>query len=152
MRTGKRVNSPILVADGKHVLTDVWTSVAVFGGILIVFLTGQMYLDAIFAMLVALYVIYEAWHLIVESFHKFLDHADPKLLARIVEIINAHRSPEWIEIHGLRSRANGGEVHIDMHLGGAGGLVGDEGPRRSRALGTGSPYGSWKPTVRSSSI
>lgn len=113
---GRRHRVDLLVADGHHVLSDVWTSVAVLVGVALVWTTGVDWLDAAAAMAIAGYVVWVAIGLIRASWRGFLDQADPEHLQEIVAAINEIRDPEWLDIHGLRSRTQGTASHVDLHL------------------------------------
>lgn len=116
IRTGGKTRSVPLVADGKHLLTDVYTSVGVIGGLLLVRLTGWNWWDPLAACAVAINILFTGWHLVKESFGRLMDEADPELLGRIVEILNENRRPDWIDVHQLRTRHYGDRVHVDFHL------------------------------------
>ncbi|MFP3869269.1 MAG: cation diffusion facilitator family transporter [Syntrophobacteria bacterium] len=116
VRTGRRIKSIAVEADGKHLLTDVYTSVGVVGGLILVRLTGWQRWDPLVACIVAVNIVVSGWRLLGESFQRLMDRADPELLGRIVEILNQHRQPEWIDIHQLRARRYGQRVHLDLHL------------------------------------
>ena len=116
IRTGRKTRSIPLVADGKHLLTDVYTSVGVIGGLLLVRLTGWHWWDPLAACAVAINIIITGWHLVKESIGRLMDEADPALLGRIVEILNDNRRPDWIDVHQLRTRYYGDRVHVDFHL------------------------------------
>ena len=116
IRTGRRTRSVPLEADGKHLLTDVYTSAGVVVGLVLVRLTGWNGWDPIAACAVAANILFTGWHLVKTSFGRLMDEADPELLAKIVDILNRHRSPDWIDIHHLRTRHYGDKVHVDFHL------------------------------------
>jgi cation diffusion facilitator family transporter len=116
IRTGRKTRSAPLEADGKHLLTDVYTSVVVIVGLLLVRLTGWHWLDPLAACLVAINIIFTGWHLVKEAYGRLMDEADPELLERIVEILNENRRPDWIDVHELRTRHYGDKVHVDFHL------------------------------------
>ena len=114
--TGRETRSIPLEADGKHLLTDVYTSVGVVGGLLLVRLTGWHWWDPLAACAVAINIVFTGWHLVKESFGRLMDEADPELLERIVEILTENRRPDWIDVHQLRTRHYGDKVHVDFHL------------------------------------
>jgi cation diffusion facilitator family transporter len=116
IHTGRKTRAVPLVADGKHLLTDVYTSVGVIGGLLLVRLTGWHWWDPLAACAVAINIIFTGWHLVKESIGRLMDEADPALLGRIVEILNENRRPDWIDVHELRTRHYGDKVHVDFHL------------------------------------
>ena len=105
-----------LKADGKHLLTDVYTTVGVVVGLVLVKLTGWQGWDPLAACAVAINIIFTGWRLVKESFGKLMDEADPELLGRIVNILNENRRSDWIDIHQLRTRHYGDKVHLDFHL------------------------------------
>ena len=116
VRTGRRTRSIILEADGKHLLTDVYTSVGVIVGLVLVRVTGWQGWDPLTACAVALNIIVTGWYLVKKSFGRLMDEAEPELLDRILEILNTNRRPDWIDIHHLRARHYGDKVHVDFHL------------------------------------
>lgn len=116
VRTGRRTGSLALEADGRHVLTDVWTSVGVVGGLAVVGATGFVVLDPLVAMAVALNVLYTGFRLVRRAVGGLMDEADELLLRRIVEALEKHRRPWWIDVHGLRTWRSGALQHTDLHL------------------------------------
>src|SRR5262244_2566631 len=82
---GRRTHSLALVADGKHLLSDAYTSAGVLVGILGVWLTGWHVLDALTALGVALHILVMGGHLVRESIARLMDEAEPALLQRIVQ-------------------------------------------------------------------
>jgi len=116
VRTGRKTRSIPLEADGKHLITDVYTSIGVVVGLILVQLTGWHGWDPIAACAVAANILLTGWRLVKTSFGRLMDEADPELLARIVDILNQYRRPDWIDIHHLRTRHYGDKVHVDFHL------------------------------------
>lgn len=116
IREGRRRRSPALVADGKHLLTDVVTSVGVIVGLVAAYVTGIAALDPILAAIVAVNILWAGWRLIRESLGGLMDEAVPeKTLAEIRGIISAHADGA-IEAHDLRTRLAGRATFIDFHL------------------------------------
>jgi cation diffusion facilitator family transporter len=116
IREGRRRRSPALVADGKHLLTDVVTSVGVVVGLVAAYLTGIAALDPILAAVVAVNILWAGWRLIRESLGGLMDEAVPeKTLAEIRQIISTHAEGA-IEAHDLRTRHAGRATFIDFHL------------------------------------
>lgn len=116
IRRGKATNSLILVADGKHVLTDSWTSFGVVAGLLLVRLTGIELLDPLVAIAVALNILISGYQLMRVSIGGLMDESDHETLARVGAIINLRRIPEWINVHHLRVMRSGQLHHVDFHL------------------------------------
>jgi cation diffusion facilitator family transporter len=113
---GKRSRSPALVADAKHLLTDVITSAGVLAGVALVATTGVLVLDALVAALVALHILWWGWQLMRQSIGGLMDEAVSKeMLAKIRKAISteAHGA---IEAHDLRTRHAGRTTFIEFHL------------------------------------
>jgi cation diffusion facilitator family transporter len=116
IRQGRRHHSAALVADGKHLLVDVVTSLGVLVGVVLVVLTGFEVLDAAIAALVALHVLRSGWGVIRESTSGLLDESAPaEELARIREVISLNAG-DAIETHDLRTRHAGRTTFIEFHL------------------------------------
>ncbi|MFG1205014.1 cation diffusion facilitator family transporter [Xanthobacter aminoxidans] len=116
LRVGKSMRSPALVADGKHVLTDVVTSVGVLIGFVLVPVTGWPVLDPLIAGLVALNVLWTGWSLMKESVGGLMDAAPPPdVVARIRELVSLHAAGA-IEAHDLRTRHAGRITFVEFHL------------------------------------
>ncbi|MCL8384035.1 cation diffusion facilitator family transporter [Xanthobacter aminoxidans] len=116
LRVGKAMRSPALVADGRHVLTDVVTSVGVLIGFVLVPVTGWPVLDPLIAGLVALNVLWTGWSLMRESVGGLMDAAPPPdVVARIRELVSLHAAGA-IEAHDLRTRHAGRITFVEFHL------------------------------------
>jgi cation diffusion facilitator family transporter len=113
---GKRTNSITLVADGRHILTDVFTSAGVIIGLFLVWLTGKIWLDGATAALVGANILYTGWKLVSHAFAGLMDASDPELLEEIATVLKGHRKSSWIDIHRLRSRRAGERLYLDFHL------------------------------------
>jgi cation diffusion facilitator family transporter len=116
IRTGRRTHSPTLVADGQHLLTDVYTSLGVLGGLGLVWFTGWYWLDSAVACLVAVSILVTGTKLIRQAFLRLMDTSEPDLLEEIARILAQHRKDAWIDIHRLRARRAGRQVLLDFHL------------------------------------
>lgn len=116
IRVGKRTQSLVLVADGKHVLTDVYTSAGVLLGLVLVHQTGWFWLDGVVACFVALNILIVGSKLVWESFAGLMHASDPGLLEEISRLINSHRRATWIDVHRLRAWRAGSRIQVDLHL------------------------------------
>jgi len=113
---GRKLRSPALVADGKHLFSDVVTSLGVVGGIGLALYTGWAILDPALAALVALNILWSGWQVIRESLGGLMDEAVPDVeLDRIRRIIS-RQADGAIEAHDVRTRAAGRVTFIDFHL------------------------------------
>ena len=113
---GRIHRSPALAADGRHLLSDVYSSIGVLGGVGVAALSGIAILDPILAALVALNILWAGWGLMKESLSGLMDEAiPPAMLASIKQTISAHADGA-IEAHDLRTRRAGSMTFIDFHL------------------------------------
>ncbi len=116
LRVGRRTASITLIADGKHILTDVYSSGGVLVGLGLVYVTQWLWLDGLVACLVGINILVTGGRLVRQSFARLMDASDPQLLERIAETLERHRHNAWIDIHQLRAWRAGNLVHIDLHL------------------------------------
>lgn len=116
IRQGRRQRSPAIVADGKHLLTDVLSSVGVLLGVSLVVATGWAVLDPILAALVALNILWSGWSLVKTSVGGLMDEAAASdVVERIRMLISMHATGA-LEAHDLRTRYAGRATFIDFHL------------------------------------
>ena len=116
VRVGRRHHSIVLEADGRHLLTDVWTSVGVVTGLVVVWASGVYVLDPVIALLVGLNIIVTGLRLIRRSFNGLMDHAlDPAELDALRAAIRDHLPP-GTDFHALRTRQAGASRFADFHL------------------------------------
>lgn len=116
IRAGRRYRSITLEADGKHLLTDVWTSAGVLVGVLLVALTGWLPLDPIVALLVGVNIVWTGWHLISASVDGLMDRAlTPDEHDRLLAVLDEFES-EAVRFHTIRTRVAGHRQFISMHL------------------------------------
>ncbi len=116
MRTGRSARSPALVADGRHIMADVVTSVGVIIGLLAAIATGWFILDPLLALLVALNILWEGWKVVTSSIDGLMDRAvDPDETIRIRDIISANAQGA-LEVHDLKTRIAGRATFIEFHL------------------------------------
>jgi len=113
---GKKTRSLVLQADGKHILTDAYTSAAVLVGLALVFATGWTRLDGAVACLVGVNILFTGTKLVRTSFQGLMDASDSTLLEEICDLLARHRKDLWIDVHRLRAWRAGNRVHVDFHL------------------------------------
>lgn len=116
LRVGKRTNSMILVADGHHVLSDFWTTAGVIVGLILVKVTGQVWLDPLVAIVVALNLARTGFKLVRDAARALLDEEDSELLQKILDSSEKVRLAGIIRIHHLRAIRVGRFAHVDAHL------------------------------------
>jgi cation diffusion facilitator family transporter len=115
-RRGRALRSPALLADARHLVTDVVTSVGVLVGVTAAVLSGLWWLDPLLAALTAVNILFSGWRLMRESVGGLMDEAvPPDLLERIRRAVSQHAEGA-IEAHDLRTRHAGRLTFIDFHL------------------------------------
>ncbi len=115
-RQGRQLHSPALLADGQHILSDVWSSALVLAGVLLAIFTGWNWLDPLIGLLVALLVLRVGWSVLRGAVGGLLDERLPEEeIARLEETIDRH-SPAYLEVHDLRTRRAGRDTFVDFHL------------------------------------
>jgi cation diffusion facilitator family transporter len=116
VRTGRRYDSLALVADGRHVLSDFYTSVGIVVGLLLVYVTGITWLDPLVALVVALNLMWTGVRLIRQASAGLLDEEDTALLDRLLVVLEPHLGQGVIRVHHLRAIRAGRFHHVDAHL------------------------------------
>ena len=116
LRTGKKTDSLILEADGKHILSDVVTSVGVVIGLTVVAFTNWLFLDPIIAILVALCVLRTGYKLVKKAFSGIMDESDPEYENLVKVVLDNHVQKNVCGYHKLRYRKSGDMHYVDFHL------------------------------------
>lgn len=116
IRTGRKNNSMILVANGKHVFTDCWTSLGVIVGLVLVMVTGWKPFDPICAIVMAANILWSGGMLMWTSARGLLDYADPETEKKLRARLDALAAELGIDYHELRLRETGGRVLVEVHL------------------------------------
>lgn len=116
LRVGRKHGSIVLEADGHHLMTDVWTSVAVVIGLGLAALTGKEWLDPVCALLMALNILRTGYRLMKQSFDGLMDHAlSAPEQAAVRQAIESRLNSECA-FHALRTRQAGMRKFVDFHL------------------------------------
>ena len=120
LRAGGRLRSAALRADGRHLLTDVWTTAGVVAGVLLVGATGWLVLDPLIALLVAVNIVWVGLRILNEAAHGLLDTAlPPEELNVLGGVISGYRKryrENGVEFHALRTRSAGVRRFVSMHV------------------------------------
>ena len=116
IRKGKKTNSLILEADGKHILTDSFTSAGVLTGLVLVKFTGVKILDPIIALLIGANIIVTGVKLMRHSYGGLMLESNEEILQKIAERLIELRRPFWIDIHELRYFKIAEKIFVDFHL------------------------------------
>lgn len=113
---GKKYNSVALVASGKHLKSDTYTSAGIVLGLIVFLMTNLKWLDSAIAILFALVIIYTGVKIIRTSLAGIMDEADDKLILELLHTLNQQRRINWIDLHNVRIIKYGPTLHIDCHL------------------------------------
>jgi len=116
LRRGKSLRSPALVADGRHLMSDVVTSVGVLVGVGLVLATGLQWLDPAVAVVAALYVLVSGISVIKGSVSGLMDEAPAEDVMDRIRAIVAEQAQGAIEAHDLRTRQAGRQTFLEFHL------------------------------------
>jgi cation diffusion facilitator family transporter len=113
---GRRLRSPALLADARHLGTDVVTSAAILIGLVLVLLTGTLWLDSALAVATAVYILWTGVRMLRESLSGLMDAApDDETLSRIRRTVSLHADGA-LEAHDLRTRQAGRLTFLQFHL------------------------------------
>lgn len=116
LKKGKKNNSLALVASGKHLQTDTYSTLGIILGLALIRFTGLIWLDSVTAIIFAFIIIFTGYHILRDSLAGIMDEADKELLQKMLAVLNANRRENWIDLHNLRVIKYGGQLHIDCHL------------------------------------
>ena len=120
LRAGRTHRSITLVADGKHLLTDVWTSAGVIVGVGLVAVTGWLPLDSLVAIGVAINILWTGFALMRHSMQGLMDHALPKdqvdAVRAVLKDVASSYPPGELEFHALQTREAGRQRFVSMHV------------------------------------
>ena len=116
LRAGKRHHSITLTADGKHLMTDVWTSVGVLVGIVLVWMSGWSWLDPVIAIAVGINILFTGYGLVKESTEGLMDASLPERYNDRLRMILTRRAGAGIAFHQMRTRVSGARQFMDFHL------------------------------------
>lgn len=116
VKNGKKNNSLALLASGRHLQSDTYSTIGIIAGLIIIRFTGYNWLDSVFAIVFAFIIIYTGYKIIRSSIAGIMDEADTALLGKLIQVLNNNRKENWIDLHNLRVIKYGGQLHVDCHL------------------------------------
>lgn len=115
-KQGKQNNSMTLVASGKHLKSDAYTTIGILAGLLVIVITRLLWLDNLVAALLGVFIGYTGIKILRQSVAGIMDEADNDLLVSIIEILNKNRTENLIDVHNMRIIKYGSQLHIDCHI------------------------------------
>ncbi|HET9745667.1 MAG TPA: cation diffusion facilitator family transporter [Chitinophagaceae bacterium] len=116
VRKGKKNNSLALIASGKHLQSDSYSTFGIIAGLLLIFITGYNWIDPVVAIVFGVMIIYTGYKILRRSIAGIMDEADVELLKKIVDVLNINKRENWVDLHKLRVIKYGSVLHVDCHL------------------------------------
>jgi cation diffusion facilitator family transporter len=116
VKHGKAQRADAMVADGKHLLSDTYTSIGLVLGLILVNFTGKVWVDSLIAMIMGFFILYTGYKLIRRALSGLMDETDMEVLEELLPVLNQYRKKEWIDIHNLRVLKYGSYFHVDAHV------------------------------------
>jgi cation diffusion facilitator family transporter len=116
LQQGRKNNSLALIASGRHLQTDTYSTFGIIIGLILISITGYTWIDSIVAMAFGVFIIYTGYKIIRKSLAGIMDEADMVLLEKMVQVLNTHRTDAWVDLHNLRVIKYGNVLHVDCHL------------------------------------
>ncbi|GIV34287.1 MAG: cation transporter [Chitinophagales bacterium] len=116
IRYGKKHHSETMMADGKHLLSDAYTTAGLLAGLLVVYLTGITWLDSVIAMSFGIWIAVVGFRIVRKSISGIMDEADFEVLKKVASALESNRKNTWVDIHNIRVIKYGPLLHIDCHL------------------------------------
>ena len=115
-RYGKRNQSLALVASGRHLISDSYSTFGIVAGLLLISFTKLVWIDGVIAVFFGGIIIYTGYRIVRRSIAGIMDEADEELLEKMVKAFNANRKENWVDVHNLRVIKYGSILHVDCHL------------------------------------
>jgi cation diffusion facilitator family transporter len=116
MREGRERSSITLEADAQHLMTDVWTSVGVIGGVAVAGLTGLNILDPIIAIVVAINILWTSFQLMRRSVSGLMDAALPEDKLNLIQDVLKKYRGRGVRFHALRTRQAAARQFVSVHM------------------------------------
>ena len=117
IRVGRRHNALILVANGRHALADMWTTLAAIVGVALVRITGVPWLDPLAALVIGAWIMLNGVAMARRSFAGLMDSVDPKLAGLLTDCLQEQTNAGRIAgFHQLRCRRLNDEIWVDVHV------------------------------------
>ncbi len=115
-RQGAKNGSLALIASGRHLQTDSYSTFALIAGLVLIAVTGYVWIDSVAAIGFGLFIILTGYKIVRKSLAGIMDEADMILLGKMVDVLNKARQDNWIDLHNLRVIKYGNVLHVDCHL------------------------------------
>lgn len=113
---GTKNNSLALIASGKHLQSDTYSTIGIVVGLVLLYFTGFQWLDSVVALLFAGIIIVTGYKIVRGAISGIMDETDERLLRKVVANLQEIRRDNWIDLHNLRIIKYGSVLHFDCHL------------------------------------
>ncbi|MBA4168185.1 MAG: cation transporter, partial [Chitinophagaceae bacterium] len=116
IRRGKKNNSLALIASGRHLHSDTYSTLAIIAGLILIYITKIQWLDSAVALGFTVFIIITGYRILRKSIAGIMDEADVGLLKDMASSLDKNRQENWVDLHNLRVIKYGGQLHVDCHL------------------------------------
>ncbi|KAA3437211.1 cation transporter [Rufibacter hautae] len=116
IKRGTQHHSLTIIANGKHLLSDAYSSLGLVIGLGCIYFTNILWLDSVVAIIFGSIITYTGYGIVRNSISGVMDEADHELMERIIVVLNQRRRENWIDLHNMRVIKYGSQLHIDCHL------------------------------------
>lgn len=116
LQQGRKNGSLALMASGKHLQTDTYSTLGIIVGLLLITYTGWLWIDSAVAIGFGLFIVYTGYKILRVSLAGIMDEADMELLEKMVDVLEKARHDNWVDLHNLRVIKYGNVLHVDCHL------------------------------------
>ncbi|MCL4639834.1 MULTISPECIES: cation diffusion facilitator family transporter [Olivibacter] len=116
IKKGKSLYSLTIMADGKHLQVDSYSTLGLLVGLLLLYMTGVQQIDIVLSLGLGFYILFSGYKLLRKSIGGLMDESDFELINQVVQILEENRKDSWIDVHNLRVQRYGHELHIDCHM------------------------------------
>lgn len=116
VKRGRGLQSLTLEGNGRHILSDSYTSIGVLVAVGIISVSGWLWVDSLASLIAGGLILVSGYSLLRKSVSGLMDETDLVVVDEVVTILSKHRESAWIDIHNMRVQRFGTHYHIDCHV------------------------------------
>lgn len=116
IQKSKKYQSTTLAAEGHHLLSDTYSSLAIVAGLVAIYYTHLYWIDYVITIGMGVFIAYNGFKLVKHAIDNLLDKADVEELNRLINVLEQNKKNKWIDIHNLRVLKYGDHLHVDAHV------------------------------------
>ncbi|MHC5310141.1 cation diffusion facilitator family transporter [Myroides sp. LJL116] len=116
IKKGQKNKSLALVASGKHLQSDTYSTIGIVIGLILIYFTNLVWIDAVVASLFSVIISVTGYKIIRQAISGIMDETDEALLQEVVDFLQQNRQQNWIDIHNFRIIKYGSVLHFDCHM------------------------------------